>query len=118
MAPGRPHRVRLAFAVLALGWFAGVAIWYVTQSQYYDPSEPPIAAIAWLFDLGKPMYHDPASAERYAHVYGPWAFIFPGWMLRLAGPGIAASKAAGAVAAIAAMALMFRTLRRVRDAES
>ena len=34
----------------------------------HDHVEPTIAAVAWLFELGKPVYHSLDSAERYSQI--------------------------------------------------
>ena len=95
----------LAIACLSgLVVFAGVALWYGADDHYFDAAEPTMTIVGWLFTLGQPLYHDPASAERYAHIYGPLAFIAHGEVQRLFGPGIVASKMLGAVAGLASLA--------------
>ncbi len=87
--------------------YAVLVVWYAFQAQYSDAAEPTIAAVATLFLNGQPVYHDVDSAERYSHMYGPMAFIIPGWCLSLLGKSIVASKAAGALAGLASVAVVF-----------
>lgn len=89
-------RAAVVTAGFALAAYVAIVLWYVWREQYYDYAEPTIAAVGWLFELGRPIYHDVESAERYAHMYGPLAFIIPGTVLSLAGPSILTSKIAGA----------------------
>jgi hypothetical protein len=98
-------------ALLALIGYVGVMIWYVSKEAYYDFAEPTMACVAWLFDRGRPIYHAFDAPERYSHMYGPLAFMIPGWFLSLAGPSIAASKAVGALAGLFGLAVIYRLAR-------
>jgi hypothetical protein len=100
-------------AVSAAGLIAYVAmaIYYAQDTHYYDHAEPTMTAVGWLFAVGKPVYHAIDAPERYAHMYGPLAFIAHGAWMRLTGPGIVASKWLGAVAAIASIALVYLSIR-------
>ena len=71
------------------------------------------AAIAWLFRVGQPIYHALDSPERYAHIYGPMAFIIPSWSLGIFGACIRASKIPGAFAAVGALGLVFTLVYRI-----
>jgi len=93
--------------VAALLAYAAIAAWYASSPAYFDAAEPTMPIVGWLFTLGQPLYHDAASAERYAHIYGPLAFIAHGLVLRLAGPSIEASKWLGAVAGLGSLAATF-----------
>jgi hypothetical protein len=109
-----PERERLAAAagLCGIGIFVGIAMWYALAARsYYDFAEPTVACIAWLFERGQPIYHAIDAAERYSHIYGPLAFILPGWFLAIAGPGIVASKLAGVLAGIASVIVTFVALR-------
>lgn len=107
------RRVLVPLATLTLSVYVILVVWYLVQEQYADPAEPTIAAIAWLFRVGQPIYHTVDSAERYSHMYGPMAFIVPSWSLGLFGPGIRASKIPGAVAALLGLAIVFALTREV-----
>ena len=72
-----------------------------------------MTAVGWLFIRGEPVYHAAGSAERYAHIYGPVAFMAHGLILGLFGPSITASKWLGAGAALASLGLLFLALRSV-----
>ena len=116
-ADARP--ILLPFTIVTLGVYLALVCWYLAQEQYADPAEPTIAALAWLFRVGQPIYHAFDSPERYSHIYGPMAFIIPSWSLGLFGPGIRASKIPGAVAALLSLAIAFALTRGVagrRDA--
>jgi hypothetical protein len=93
-------------------------LWYVQLDQYADAAEPTVAAVAWLFELGLPIYHGMDSAERYSHMYGPMAFIIPGWSLAVLGPDIRTSKIAGAAAGILSVAIVFLLMRTAGDRRS
>jgi hypothetical protein len=99
-------------AAVAIGVYVAIAIWYAgVAASYYDFAEPSVACIAWLFARGQPIYHAFDAAERYAHMYGPLAFMIPGWFLAAVGPGLAASKAVGTLAGILGLAAVHRLLR-------
>lgn len=105
----------LAFArvvcVAALVYYVALVAWYAWVPQQSDYAEPTITAVAWLFRLGKPVYHALDSPERYSHMYGPMAFIVPGAFLRLFGPSMFVGKAVGAGAALFGLALTWRAAR-------
>jgi hypothetical protein len=105
--------VLLPLTTLTLGVYLALVCWYLAQEQYADPAEPTVAAIAWLFKAGQPIYHAFDSPERYSHIYGPLAFIIPSWSLGIFGACIRASKIPGAVAAIAALAVVFTLVYRI-----
>lgn len=96
-----------SIAISSLAAYAAIALWYVSVPYYFDNAEPTIPAVAWLFHVGLPIYHDTASAERYAHIYGPFAFITHAWVLGWFGPGIRMSKAVGATAGLVTLALLY-----------
>jgi hypothetical protein len=103
-------------ALVGLTAFVLVVIWYAGLPQYFDSAEPTMTAVGWLFARGKPVYHPIESAERYAHIYGPFAFVAHGLVLSVFGPGIAASKWLGAAGALGSLVLLFLALRSVLDA--
>ena len=102
----------LTTSVAALWAYVAIAAMYANDPHYFDPAEPTMTAVAWLYEIGRPLYHDVASAERYAHIYGPMAFMAHGLVLGLFGPSIVVSKALGAVAALASLACVWLALRR------
>jgi hypothetical protein len=105
-------RLATAAVASAVGLYIGIAIWYVfVAPSYYDFAEPSVACIAWLFDRGLPIYHAFDAAERYSHIYGPLAFILPGWFLAAIGPGIVASKAVGVLAGVLSLLVSYRLMR-------
>jgi hypothetical protein len=101
-----------AAAAFAIAAYASIAIWYAAIApSYYDFAEPTVAAIAWLFARGEPMYHAVDAAARYSHIYGPLAFMIPGWSLALIGPSMAASKMIGAAAGLLSVMVLYRLMR-------
>ena len=110
---GDARHVLLTLTTLTLGVYLALVGWYLTLEQYADPAEPTIAAVAWLFRVGQPIYHALDSPERYSHIYGPLAFIIPSWFLALFGAGIRVTKIPGAAAAVAALAIVFTLVYRV-----
>lgn len=100
-----------ALAATVLLIYGVVAAWYASDPRYADPAEPTMPIIGWLFTLGQPIYHDAGSAERYAHVYGPLAFVAHGLALRLGGATIETSKWLGALAGAASLAATYAALR-------
>jgi hypothetical protein len=110
---GAPRRgwPALPTAILAICTYLAIVAWYLFKEPYYDFAEPTMAAVAWLFHLGQPVYHTFDAAARYSHMYGPMAFIIPGWFLAAAGPGIMASKGAGILAGLLGLGIMYRVTR-------
>jgi hypothetical protein len=99
-------------ALAALVAYPAVAIWYGSDPHFFDNAEPVIPAVGWLFHVGRPVYHGLESAERYAHIYGPFAFITHGWALGLFGPSILVSKGLGVAGALASLVLVHLLVRR------
>jgi hypothetical protein len=108
---------RLIFiaGLLGLVAYVSVVIWYAGLTQYFDNAEPTMTAVGWLFARGQPMYHSIGSAERYAHIYGPFAFIAHGVALSVLGASIVVSKWLGGAAALGSLALLFVALRSALD---
>lgn len=104
-------RAAMSVSVIALAFYLTVSVWYAAVPQQFDAAEPTMTSVAWLFSVGKPVYHSVDSAERYAHMYGPAAFVVPGLVLRLAGPTMLAAKGVGVVSAILALALTWAAMR-------
>jgi hypothetical protein len=102
----------LAAAICVIAVYLVLVIWYAQSSLYFDHAEPTITAVSWLLHLGRPVYHDLDSAERYSLIYGPAVFLIHAVWLGIIGPGIVASKSVAAGAAIAAVLLVFIAYRR------
>jgi len=111
-------RAAAALGAAAVAVYVVTAVWYTTREQYFDHAEPTIAAVGWLAQSGRPIYHDLNAAERYSHIYGPLAFVFPGWSLAWFGPSIVASKIAGAAAGLLAVAAVFWIVRSTGQRQS
>ncbi len=117
------HRTEALIAytsLLALLIYPAIALWYASDPHFFDNAEPTMTAIGWLSHVGEPLYHATGSAERYAHIYGPLAFMCHGFVFAVFGPSIEASKALGAAAGMASVVLLYGALRvhasRVRGA--
>jgi dolichyl-phosphate-mannose-protein mannosyltransferase len=105
------HVLLSATASVALGAFVVVAVWYATDKRYYDFAEPTMPAVAWMFEIGKPLYPPPDAPERYAHIYGPMAFIPLAAAMRVFGTGLDVTKWVGASAGIISLLLLFSILK-------
>jgi multisubunit Na+/H+ antiporter MnhF subunit len=105
--------IPVGLSIAAIAAYVAVALWYLIEPKYHDYAEPTVAAVGWLFHVGRPIYHAFDSPERYSHMYGPLAFMIPGWFLGLFGPGLSTSKIAGIAAAFAALIVMYRLARSV-----
>ena len=106
-----PAAVRVAAAIAVLAIYVAIAVWYLLLDGFFDHAEPSVAAVAWLFHVGKPIYHAADAAERYAHIYGPLAFMIPGWFLSWLGPGLVQAKLPGTIAGILSIAIVYRLAR-------
>lgn len=117
--PGRPaSRVPVWLGLAAIATYVAIVLWYFQLPIFFDHAEPTVAAIAWLFNLGQPVYHAPDAAERYAHIYGPFAVMIPAWFLAALGPGMAQAKASGIAAGLLSLALVYRLVRRPTSART
>ena len=81
-----------SLGVAALFAYVAIVVYYARDPHYYDSAEPTMTAVGWLFEIGRPIHHRIDSAERYAHIYGPMAFISHGLAMGLFGPSVAVSK--------------------------
>jgi hypothetical protein len=113
----RPAARRTA-AVLVVGWFCATLILYLSVPAYFDHVEPSVAAVSWAVMQGQTAYPGQATADMYGLPYGPALFLLNGAALRLLGPGIIASKVAGALAVLASVIITGLAVRRAggRDA--
>jgi hypothetical protein len=96
---------------LALAAFLAISAWYAVDSRYYDFAEPTMPAVAWMFEIGQPLYPAPGAPERYAHIYGPMAFIPLAFAMRVAGPDLRAVKWLSTSAALLGLLILFVALR-------
>jgi hypothetical protein len=103
-------------SLTALAGYTALAVWYARDAHYFDNAEPTMTAVGWLFHVGAPIYHPVDAPERYAHIYGPWAFIAHGLVLGLFGPSVVVSKSLGVTAGLSSLVLLFLALRTGIDA--
>jgi hypothetical protein len=101
----------LVVSLLSVVAYAALVIFYSIDPHYFDAAEPTMTAVGWLFHIGQPIYHSVGSAERYAHIYGPMAFIAHGAALGIFGPSIEVSKWVGGSAALSSLALTLVALK-------
>jgi hypothetical protein len=101
--------VVLAFVAIAI--YVAIVVWYFFLPTFFDYAEPTMAAVGWLYAIGQPIYHAPDAAVRYAHMYGPLAFMIPGWSLEIFGPGLWQSKVPGIVAGLLSVVLVYTLAR-------
>src|SRR3954452_8092454 len=84
--PSRWRWAVIALSAPVLVSFAAIVTWYASRAAYFDPAEPTIGAVAFVFGEGKPLYPALAEPERYAHVYGPVLFFVQRAAFAVAGP--------------------------------
>jgi len=96
---------------LALAAFVTITLWYASDRRFYDFAEPTMPAVAWMFAIGKPLYPSVDAPERYAHIYGPMAFIPDAFAMQVAGPDLRVVKWVSASAALFSVSFLFVTLR-------
>jgi hypothetical protein len=108
-----PLARRLIFSttVLALAAFITITVWYAVDRRFYDFAEPTIPAVAWMFAIGKPLYPSTAAPDRYAHIYGPMAFIPDAFAMQVAGPDLRVVKWISASAALLGLLFLVVALR-------
>lgn len=88
-------------------------ILYATHSNFFDHAEANIATVSWLFQIGKPIYHELQSAERYTIPYGPTLYVINGFFLNLFNPSIFSAKFGGILAGGLSLLLIFYTLKNL-----
>src|SRR4051812_21331702 len=82
------QRYGTAVGLAGIAGYVALAFWYVANPHFFDNAEPTMPAIGWLFHMGQPIYPSIDSAERYAHIYGPLAFMAQGFFLSTFGASI------------------------------
>jgi hypothetical protein len=112
-APARIGAAIAGIAVIAIPSYVASVVWYASDDHYFDAAEPTMTIVGWLVAHGQLLYHDPASAERYAHIYGPLAFVAHGAAQRLFGAGIETSKWLGGAAGLIGLAATWLALAAV-----
>jgi hypothetical protein len=93
-------------------WLSAEAIYYLFWPGYVNHIESTIVSVAWLADNGMPPYERPDSEFPYSLPYGPLLFIVEGWLLKLFGPSLVASKLGGALGLPLGLALLWIAVRR------
>lgn len=86
---------------------------YATHNNFFDHAEANIATVSWLFQTGKPIYHDLEAAERYSIPYGPMLYVINGFFLNLLKPSIFSAKIGGIVAGGLSLLLIFYNSKKL-----
>lgn len=86
---------------------------YATHNNFFDHAESNIATVSWLFQKGKPIYHELESAERYSIPYGPMLYVINGFFLNLLKPSLFSAKIGGILAGGLSLLLIFYTLKKI-----
>ena len=105
------RRVMVVAPALALAAFFTISAWYAIDRRYYDFAEPTMPAVAWMFEIGKPLYPPPDAPERYAHIYGPMAFIPYAVAIQVLGQDLRTVKWVSTSAALLSLLVLFLLLR-------
>lgn len=105
------ERLAPAAGAAAIAVFVLSAIWYATNPHFFDNAEPTIVAIGWLARIGAPLYPALDAAERYAHIYGPMAYLLHGLAFTVLGPGVGVAKGLSAAAGIGSVGLTWLAVR-------
>ena len=92
--------------------YLSLVAWYAADAHFFDNAEPTIVSVAWIYQMGAPLYHGVDSAERYAHIYGPMVFMAHGAALKIFGPSIEVSKWLGAFAGFASLGFVFGAVKQ------
>lgn len=90
-----------------------ILVLYATHNNFFDHAEANIATVSWLFQTGKPIYHELDSAERYSIPYGPMLYVMNGFFLSLLKPSIFSAKIGGILAGGMSLLLIFYTLKKI-----
>ena len=105
---GKPART--AFFALAILWLITIITAIQSQSIEYDTELASLTG-AFLYAHGFPLYHDLAYPERYALLYGPYAFLPFSLIFKLGG-GLGAARCFGALGLLTAIAAIWLLVRR------
>jgi hypothetical protein len=105
-----PAKVPATWVVSTL--FLSVLAINLAIPAYVDHVEPSVAALSWAVMRGDDAYPAPDAAAIYGLPYGPMLFLLYGGLLKIAGPGITASKLGAALASAASVLLIAIAARR------
>ncbi len=101
----------IVFAVAVLAHL-GFAFTYLASANYTDHIEPNTAVVAWLWANGGQVFHPVDSAERYAFLYGPLAYMATGLIYMLFGASTFTSKLAGIICLLIALTATAASVRK------
>jgi hypothetical protein len=92
--------------------FGGIVTVNVAVSAYGDHVEPSVAALSWAVMQGQDAYPPPDAPALYGLPYGPMLYLLNGVVMKIAGPGISASKLLGGVTSVGSLILIAIAARR------
>lgn len=98
-------------AVLAILLFVGLVVAYARSTAIWDHGEVAIAAAAWMFESGHPLYNKLSDAARYSTLYGPTSFYVYGLGEAVLGVSMAVCKAISGAAGVLALLFSHRAFR-------
>jgi 4-amino-4-deoxy-L-arabinose transferase-like glycosyltransferase len=106
------HGSLLALSAAVWAAYIWTVFRYLNAPLYLDHDEPEIAANAWYFLHGHPLYHGPQSTELYNFIYGPYTYIITALFEKFFGPSIFSSKMPGSLVTLALPVSLFILLAR------
>lgn len=112
-----PKKISLIASYILIVNYLFLLILYATHNNFFDHAEANIATVSWLFQTGKPIYHDLESAERYSIPYGPMLYVINGFFLNLLNPSIFSAKIGGILAGGLSLLWIFYTLKKIVDSQ-
>ena len=109
------RRVMVVAPALALAAFFTISAWYAIDRRYYDFAEPTMPAVAWMSRSASRSYPPPDAPERYAHIYGPMAFIPYAVAIQVLGQDLRTVKWVSTSAALLSLLVLFLLLRSTNN---
>ncbi|AFZ16895.1 hypothetical protein [Allocoleopsis franciscana] len=106
-------KISLIAACLLIVNYIVLLVLYATHNNFFDHAEANIATVSWLFQRGKPIYHELESAERYSIPYGPMLYVINGFFLNLLKPSLFSAKIGGILAGGLSLLLLFYALKKI-----
>lgn len=109
----RAPRVWVSACVLFLGVYLVTLLLSTAYLGYLQHVEPQIAGVAFIALHGAPIYHGLASAQRYALLYGPLAYLPFSLALAVLGASVLSLKIVVLLANAGLVAALWRCYRHV-----
>ena len=112
---GQSKKVWIPICVALLGGYLVVLVCNTLYIGYLEHVEPNIASVSFVLLRGGPLYHDFASAQRYAFPYGPMAYLPYTLALGMFGANVLSLKLVVLLANLCLLGLLWRSYRKVLD---